>query len=317
MKAGTAAAALVFVPTRIDAHPREEDRIRDRKRDAPVSIVRRLAVRPGVFENIDDPTDGSLWAFDAGASQMAEILSSSVMLDEPTVFALTSDDATESALDQPTADFIRALQRVRIIGGYGSPEVAGAIVRGVLLDEPFDVALEFYRDQDQDSISTQPTDIVDGMPIIVRNRGRSSGAVPFETPYRNITVGSWRLQFRPNHSPGKGHKMGGCAPDGSPHIHFDICYNRSGSRWDVINTLHIGKYTQSGKKCLFISNDPEKSSRSFCKKICVPTIRDLEGMYQSAFANGAAAANVKIAAWLLAAIASAAAAATYAGVFAL
>jgi hypothetical protein len=304
-----------MAPLPIAAHRRDDVGIRDRRQDVPAPVLRRLAIRPGLIENIDDPSDATLWAFRNVRSGVAATLASRVVLDEATVASLTSDDGSGAPTDQPTSEFIEALQSAQYIGGYSSAEVTTALERGVLLDEAFDVALEFYEVQDRDAAAT--VRFVEGLPVIGTAPTNRSRIAPLETPFPNITVGAWRIQFRPNHAPGKGHKMGGCAPDGSPHIHFDLCYNRTGTRWDILNTLHVGKYTQSGKKCVFISNDPEKSSTYFCKKICTPTFRDLQGMYEAALANAAAAARVTVSAALIAAIAFAAAAATFGAVFAL
>ena len=120
------------------------------------------------------------------------------------------------------------------------------------------------------------------------------------SPPPSVTMFGWKLQFRGPET----HPLGSCVSSNVTHFHVEVFRQNSRGRWDYILNVHLGAYRSSGRRCFVLYNN----TRPYvCWKVCSPTWNQLKQMFVWILIAAAVIAGVVLAAWIISAIASAAA----------
>jgi len=197
---------------------------------------------------------------------------------------------------------------LRLSGGPNLSELAAASMLNLRDRGGLDLALDFFHSPDLASSRFRLSEQA-GLPALettVEPIGRGGGAqLPLYLPTVAVTLYGWRLQFRGPET----HPLGSCVASPVKHFHVELFRQNQRGGFDYVVNFHLGTYLSGGKRCFVLFNNVRPQ---ICWKICGPSYDDLKRMYSYMLLSAAALVGVSIAAWIVALIASAAAAATYA-----
>lgn len=259
----------------------------------------------------------ALWGIPSEYEALLSKLTSpiSISLSELEEWVITRCNETCSVpenLTSPNPDWgvLETVMNVPIDGLPNISDLTGKIITtiadGVQLDLSLDFlynsqleqAYEVYLPLVQSGVFQQETTITTVKPPNLVTGADVIAAVP---PPPNITMFGWKLQFRGPET----HPLGDCVSQNVTHFNVEVFRQNARGRWDYVLNVHLGAYRSGGRRCFVLYNN----TRPYvCWKICSPTWNDLKQMFVWILVTAAAIAGVVLAAWIISAIAGAAAA---------
>jgi hypothetical protein len=270
-----------------------------------VSISHSFLIEPGMTSRIDPGTGEVLarspWSLSSETASAVPMLlrSFTPREDEVDEFAdEASQDVTPSAITRGvTSDPFAALMGVRLSNIPDVLDISGSALLAVLDGAELNLDLDFFHaDPHQNSPVLQTISTRSGLPVEEIEGSAITRADP-----KSLDLFGWKFQFRSVH-PGA---LGRCVRTSVPHFNLEIHHRRTKSRFDKILNVHIGTYREAGKRCFVLWENQRR--KETCWKTCKPTLSDLVEMLKWVLVAAAVVAGVAIAAYLVTAIATAAA----------
>jgi hypothetical protein len=255
------------------------------------------------------------WGIPAGYEALLPKLVSplSVSLSEIEEWAMTRCDEVciipeNLASPNPNWDAFESAMNVPIVGLPNMSDLIGKVITTIVDGASLDLSLEFLYDsrleqarkiylplvqshafQQGEIAAIEPPSLVTGTNLL-------AGV----SPPPSVTMFGWKLQFRGPET----HPLGSCVSSNVTHFHVEVFRQNSRGRWDYILNVHLGAYRSSGRRCFVLYNN----TRPYvCWKVCSPTWNQLKQMFVWILIAAAVIAGVVLAAWIISAIASAAA----------
>jgi len=232
----------------------------------------------------------------------------SVSLSEIEEWAMTRCDEVciipeNLASPNPNWDAFEAAMNVPIVGLPNMSDLTGKVITTIVDGASLDLSLEFLYDsrleqarkiylplvqshafQQGEIAAIEPPSLVTGTNLL-------AGV----SPPPSVTMFGWKLQFRGPET----HPLGSCVSSNVTHFNVEV----GRQNLNILN-VHLGTYRSSGRRCFVLYNN----TRPYvCWKVCLPTWDQFKQMLVWILIAAAVIAGVVLAAWIISAIASAAA----------
>jgi hypothetical protein len=237
----------------------------------------------------------------------------SVSLSEIEEWAMTRCDEVciipeNLASPNPNWDAFESAMNVPIVGLPNMSDLIGKVITTIVDGASLDLSLEFLYDsrleqarkiylplvqshafQQGEIAAIEPPSLVTGTNLLAGN-----------PPPPSVAMFGWKLQFR---GPAT-HPLGSCVSSEVTHFNVEVGRQNLRGGWDHILNVHLGTYRSSGRRCFVLYNN----TRPYvCWKVCLPTWDQFKQMLVWILIAAAVIAGVVLAAWIISAIASAAA----------
>jgi len=237
-----------------------------------------------------------------------------VSLSELEEWAITRCDETcsipeNSASPNPDWGIFETVMNVPIVGLPNISDLTGKTITTIADGMQLDLSLDFLYDSRleqaykvylplvQSGVFQQGVTITTIEPPMPLTGANLIAAVP---PPPNVTMFGWKLQFRGPDT----HPLGSCVSQNVTHFNVEVFRQNPRGRWDYVLNVHLGAYRSGGRRCFVLYNNTRPY---ICWRVCSPTWNDLKQMFVWILIAAAAIAGVVLAAWIISAIAGAAA----------
>ena len=272
------------------------------------SFEHTFLVDPGVTREIDGASGAvireSFWAVPKEMQAAVPMLTRSFVPDLVDIQDF-SEKATQGQIPTVSVrgvagDPTAALMGVTLSGVPDVMDIASNTALAVIDGDELDLSLAFlHRGIDQSTTPiTRATRVVSGLPVEDLGEQAITRANP---PPPGITLYGWKLQFRGPDT----HEFGKCLAKPVTHYNVDVHRQQPNGSFTPVLNFHLGTYRDGSRRCFVLW---ESERLKICWKTCSPTQQDLVQIVKYMLTAAAAIVGVAIAAWIVAAIAEAAAA---------
>ncbi|WP_169238377.1 hypothetical protein [Candidatus Roseilinea sp. NK_OTU-006] len=212
------------------------------------------------------------------------------------------------ASPSPNWDVFESAMNVPIVGLPNMSDLIGKTITTIVDGASLDLSLEFLYDSRLEQAHKIYLPLVQlhafqheaTIATIEPPRVETGAHLITVAPPPSVTMFGWKLQFRGPET----HPLGSCVSQNVNHFHVEVFRQNPSGRWDYVLNVHLGAYRSSGRRCFVLYNN----TRPYvCWKVCSPTRNQLKEMFVWILIAAAAIAGVVLAAWIISAIASAAA----------
>lgn len=284
-----------------------------------------LVLDERIISHIDAQTgrvfESTLWGIPSQYESVLDKMSSpiSMGLSELEEWAATGcngvcDISGNMTVPDPSWPVFETMMNVPVVGLPSMTDLNGELITSIVDGMQIDLSLDSLYDPRFERVYQTHLPLVRSdislpgstistieQPDVLTGTGLLSptGAPP------SITLYGWKLQFRGPET----HPLGSCVTQPVKHFHVEVFRQGSNQRWSYLLNVHLGAYRSGGQRCFVLFNN---TNPRVCWKICSPTRDQLTQFFKWVLIAAAVVAGVVLAAWLVSAIASAAATVIYA-----